>query len=282
MTELNKTPSMKESENNSAGNPHRFALIIALTLIGIVAVAGWAVFLYFWHKGDEKAEAFSGLLGFLAAISSSIVTVIFIYITSASLQKAQAGINLQREELEQIKSSVDLQKREWEQKVRVLPQFWIATGGEGLWFKPHSQYPNGPQLEPLSFGKRFILNVWNYSEQSFLVESIRTQRSDLCMVGNFQTREVRLVVKPHSVGEEDISFLVMPLITQTHIPNQAANVLTNDPDNCSKIFVRLTYSDWSQKHARTEVREFELVHRPGDANVSVQELSELSGVNPGI
>ncbi len=283
MTEPRKASSVKEREENSAENPHRFALIIALALIGIVAVAGCAAFLFFWHKGNEKAEAFSGLLAFLAAIASSIVTVVFIYLTSASLQKAQASINLQREELEQIKSSVDLQRREWEQKVRVFPQFWITTTeNTTIWFMPDPRYPGGSQRMALKFNKRFMLRVWNYSEQSFLIESVRIHRSDVGMVPNQQSEDVQIVVTPHSVGEEDVSYLVMPVLTQSFAGNQPANIMMNDLDKSARIFVRLVYSDWSQKHAETEIREFELTYRPGDADVAIRVPPSASVTTPSI
>lgn len=283
MIEPEKTPSMKEREDDSAGNPHRFAFIIALVLIGIVAVAGCAAFLFFWHKGNEKAEAFSGLLGFLAAISSSIVTVVYIYLTSASLQKAQASINLQREELEQVKSSVDLQRREWEQKVRVFPQFWITTTANlTTWHRPNPQYPAGSQFLPLQFNRRFTLKVWNYSEQSFLIESVHIQRSDVGMVANQQMKEVQIVVTPHSVAEEDVSYLVMPVLTQSLASNQRRSIMMNDLDKSARIFVRLVYSDWSQKHAETEIREFELTYRPGDADVAIRASLSESGISPSI
>jgi len=260
---------------------YHLVLVGALCLLMLLSIVGLWGFFHVWQKGDEKAQAFSGLLAFIASFISSIATVVYVYLTNASLRKAQASITLQQEELEQMKSSVDLQRREWEQKVRVFPQFWITTAGATVWHKPHPQYPTGPQVQPLQFNKHFIVNVWNYSEQSFLVESIRIQRSDVGMVPNQQTKEVQIVVKPHSVGEDDVSHLVMPVLTQS-MAVRSPGLMTNDLDKSARLFVRLVYSDWSQKHSETEIREFEFVYRPGDADVSIRAPLSPSGIFPSI
>ena len=257
MTEPEKTPSKKEREDDSGGNSHRFALIIALVLIGIVAVAGWASFLFFWHNGNEKAEAFSGLLGFLAAILSSIVTVIFIYFTSASLQKAQASINLQREELEQIKSSVDLQRREWEQKVRVSPQFWITTAGTRQWFTEDPQYPGSNRRVTLRAQGEFTLHIWNHSEQSFLVNGFELERVDYCGVAQEHSQYLQAVVTPHSVQEVNVSLPIMRLLTRTPAANAIGGTLNNEPDGNARIGVALIFSDWSQSQVKSETQEFQ-------------------------
>jgi len=67
----------------------------------------------------------------------------------------------------------------------------------------------------LRFCKGFELKVWNYSEQSFLVESILMQRSDVAMVPNQQTNYLQMVVKPHSVEVTDVSVSIMRILTQT-------------------------------------------------------------------
>jgi hypothetical protein len=252
--------------------------IAAIVAIGVLG-AGW--FFATWRHGDGKAEALSGLLAFFAALASSAVTIFYVYLTNASLRKAQASIDLQRDQLEQMKSSVDLQQKEWEQKVRVILQFWIVAEGERRWLKLDPQNPNGSG--PLHFIRRFRVKVWNYSEQSFLIESIRVQRSDVAMVANQQEIYVQTVVKPHSVVEEDVSPEIMCLLTQTPPDNRRGEILmTKDLDANAKIFLRLIYSDWSQKRAQTEHREFEFLYRSGDAGIVVRQLLHTSGLRPTI
>lgn len=270
-----------EQDKNSRQNHKLLPTVIfsALVLFGII---GSIIYLRVWQNGDEKAQALSGLLAFIAAIISSTVTIIYVYLTNASLRKAQASIDLQRDQLEQMKSSVDLQQREWEQKVRVFPQFWITVGGEVNWFLPDPQYPNGNRLVPVRFGKGFMLNVWNYSEQSFLVESIHMQRSDIGMLANQQMDNLSMVVKPHSVEVTDISSSIMRLLTQTPLGNKVWNLMTKDLDRHARIFVRLIYSDWSQKHAETKIREFEFMYMEGQTDISISEVVRPSGVRSSI
>ena len=275
---MSTTPEPTQAE----GLNHKKGLILALLFIVLFGILGTTLFVGIWHKGDEKAEAFSGLLAFVAATFSSNVTIIYVYLTNASLRKAQASISLQQEQLEQMKASVDLQRREWEQKVRVFPQFWITTAGRMGWFMPDPQDPNSIRAVPLRFCKGFELKVWNYSEQSFLVESILMQRSDVAMVPNQQTNYLQMVVKPHSVEVTDVSVSIMRILTQTPFGNPHGGVVTKDIDNHALIYVRLIYSDWSKKQAATEVCEFEFMYRAGDQDITIRPPLQPSGTRPSI
>jgi hypothetical protein len=74
----------------------------------------------------------------------------------------------------------------------------------------------------------------------------------------------------------------MPVLTQSLAGNQPANIMMNDLDKSARIFVRLVYSDWSQKHAETEIQEFELTYRPGDTDVAIRAPLLESGISPSI
>ena len=277
-----RIPGMNREQQARPESPHWLAFVVALAIICALGIFGWVFFLHIWRMGDEKAEAFSGLLAFFAAIVSSMVTVIYVYLTNASLLKAQASITLQQEELEQMKASVELQRREWEQKVRVLPQFWVAAEGEGKYSMPDPQYPGTNRVQPLRFSKRFNVVVWNYSEQSFLIESIRVQRSEAGMPPNQQMKDINLVVKPHSVEKVDMSLQVLRLLTQTSTQGNVATVLMKDLDKNARIFIRMVFSDWSQTQAETDVREFEFIYRAGDADIGIRLIRQPSDVRPSI
>jgi hypothetical protein len=256
MTEPEKTPSTKKRGEDGAGNPNRFALIVAIILIGIIAIAGCVAFLLFWHNGNEKAEAFSGLLAFLAAISSSIVTVIFIYLTSASLQKAQAGIDLQREELEQIKSSVDLQRKEWEQKVRVVPKFWVTNEGTRIWYRKNSESHIAGRTVGLQISGEFSLKIWNSSEQSFLVDGLWIERLDFCGIQTETVDYLQLVLAPQSVRDVDVSAQVMRLLTHTPVNYMPLGHMAGEADKKARLGFALRFSDWSQSQVETEPQAF--------------------------
>ncbi len=272
MTEHKKTPSAKEKKDNSAGNPHTFALTIALVSIGIVAAAGSAAFLFFWQKGDEKAEVFSGLLAFLAAISSSIVTVIFIYFTSASLQKAQASINLQREELDQMKSSVDLQRQEWEQKVRVVPKFWVKNEGTRVWYKKNSESHIVGRAVGLQISGEFSLKIWNSSEQSFLVDGLWIQRLDFCGLPVERVDYLQLVLAPQSVREVDVSAPVMRLLTHTSVDYLPSGQMAGEADKKARIGIALRFSDWSQSQVETEPQAFLFSYESAATPVTIRAV----------
>jgi len=282
MREPEKTPSMKEREDNSGGNPHRAALIIALVLIGLIAVAGWGAFLFFWNKGDEKAEVFSGLLAFLAAISSSIVTVIFIYLTSASLQKAQAGIDLQREELEQIKSSVDLQRKEWEQKVRVVPKFWVTNEDTRVWYKKNLEKHTVGRVLGLQISGEFSLKIWNSSEQSFLVDGLWIERLDFCGLPVERVDYLQLVLAPQSVRDVDVSMSVMRLLTHTPVDYVPLGHMVGEADKKARIGFTLRFSDWSQSQVETEPQAFLVSYESTATPVTIRAVKfERTGLqNP--
>lgn len=246
---------------------------VALGAICALGIFGWAFFLHIWHQGDEKAEAFSGLLAFFAAIFSSIVTVVYVYLTNASLLKAQASIMLQQEELEQMKASVDLERREWEQKVRVLPQFWIEPKDEIVWYVPSPQNPGGPHLQGLPFGSGFSLEVWNHSEQSFLISEILLERLDFCGLAQERKSYLQMVVPPHSVGSQSVSSCIARLLTRTRASNKPEHVLERVPDARSRIGIQLVFSDWSQSDAKTSRQEFEIEYRPGDRSVTIRRVT---------
>lgn len=82
-------------------------LIIIISGFALTGILGAIAYFQIWHTGDGKAQAFSGLLAFIAALASSAVTVVYVFLTSASLREAQASIDLQRNQLKQMKASVD-------------------------------------------------------------------------------------------------------------------------------------------------------------------------------
>ena len=102
------------------------------------------------------------------------------------------------------------------------------------------------------------------------------------MIPNQETKDVQIVVRPHSVEEVDVSFSVMRILTQTPFLKKPENVTTKDLDKQAKIYIRLVYSDWSQKHAETEVREFDFKYDPGDEGISIRASLQPSGVRPSI
>lgn len=273
---------MTPDDSPKINGPHRVAFVAALTLICVIGLWGSMTFLHYWRQGNEKAEAYSGLLAFFAATIASIVTVIYVYLTNVSLRAAQSSISLQKEELEQIKASVALQRTEWEQKVRVSPHFWVTAEGAKKYFVPDPQYPGGSRVLPIAFAKCFFANIWNYSEQSFLVESISVQRLDVCMIANQQTIEQLIVVKPHSVEQLELSYPIMRLLTQTPLDNRVQEVMSKDIDKKALIGIRLQYTDWSQKHARTELLELEFSFRPVEGTFKIQTPLKPSGVHPSI
>lgn len=261
---------------------HKVAFVTALALICAIGLWGLVTFLHYWKLGNDKAEAYSGLLAFFAATISSIVTVIYVYLTNFSLRAAQSSISLQREELDQMKASLALQQREWEQKVKVFPHFWVTAEGGKKYFVPDPQYPGGSRLLPMGFAKSFFANIWNYSEQSFLVESISVQRLDVCMIANQQTVEQQVVVKPHSVEKIELSYPIMRILTQTPLDNRMQGVMSKDVDNKALIGIRVQYADWSQKHARTELLELEFSFRPAEGTFKIQPPPKPSGICPSI
>ena len=74
----------------------------------------------------------------------------------------------------------------------------------------------------------------------------------------------------------------MRLLTEAIEWNGAETGLENDFDKQVKIFVRLIYSDWSQKQAETQIREFEFKYRAGDQGISIRPLIQPSDVRPSI
>jgi hypothetical protein len=148
-------------------------LFVGLALIVAFCAIGSFAFFAIWAEGDGKAQAFAGFLAFVAACVSAAVTIAYVSLTYSSLRKAQESINLQQEQLKQMRSSIKLQREEWDQKVRVHPQFWMTSCDQALWYRPDPQRPGGIYVQTLPFSKKLAIDVWNYSEQSFLVESVR-------------------------------------------------------------------------------------------------------------
>jgi hypothetical protein len=271
---------MDSQQVKVGGQSHWLFPAFIISAVVIFGAVGSIAYFRVWQHGDEKAQAFSGLLAFVAAIVSSIVTIFYVYLTNASLRKAQASIDLQQGQLDQMRSSVELQRKEWEQKVRVFPQFWITSEGERNW---HVRNPSRPSLDgALHFRKGFVVYVWNYSEQSFLIDSIRIQRADVVMRESQRTVDEQVVVKPHSVEKLDVSTEIMQLLTQTLDGNKPKSAVTGLISGKAVIFVRLTYNDWSQKHNETEIREFKSEYREGGAAISIKQSLELSAFSPSV
>jgi hypothetical protein len=98
----------------------------------------------------------------------------------------------------------------------VFPQFWITSEGMKPWFKTKPQCPGSNQVMSLGFFGDFILNIWNYSEQSFLVDAVEMERTDVCMIGHERKNYLQIVVTPHTVGTIDLSVPIMRLLTHTY------------------------------------------------------------------
>jgi hypothetical protein len=147
---------------------HKTVFVGFLFLLGTIGIAGAIWFFATWRHGDQKAQALSGFLAFLAALVSSGVTIFYIYLTNKSLRTAQESIELQRSQLDQTKSALDLQQREWDQKVRVLPQFWITAEGEAGWYIPDSENPNSNRVSSLRFVRAFKSTFGTIASSRFL------------------------------------------------------------------------------------------------------------------
>ncbi len=175
--------------------------VLAMVLILLFGLVATLYFVRVWQHGDQKAQALAGLLTFIASVIYSLATILYVYLTNASLRKAQASIELQQQQLEHTKSAIDLQRQEWDQKVRVCPQFWITLAGENKWYLGNREDLRTP---PLKFRGGFCLHIWNYSEQSFLVDRVLLERTDIPTERQSKDYQ-QLVIVPHSVGEIDVS-----------------------------------------------------------------------------
>jgi hypothetical protein len=257
------------------------SLLVVIASFGLVGVVCYVVV---WRGGDEKAQALSGLLAFIASVLSALATIFYVFLTNLALVETQESISLQQKQLDQAREAVELQRREWEQKVRVFPQFWLEADGTGntAWYKRDPQYPAGNRIIPLQMRDGFNLRIWNYSEQSFLVESIHLQRADLAMVPNQHVLDLNLVVRPHSVEAVSVSSHIMRLLTQTVVMAPPDNVMEKDLDRQARIFVRLIFSDWSQKQALTEIREFEFIASAPNIGVTIRSPQKPSAIRPSI
>ncbi|WP_058187172.1 hypothetical protein [Terracidiphilus gabretensis] len=275
---MQQTSDVAETVNHS----NRKLLLAVLGVIGLVALGLSAWFWHVWQNGDGKAAAFAGWLSFIAAAISSSITIVYVFFTYTSLRKAQQTIDLQQEQLKQMKASLSLQQQQWEQKTSVVPQFWIETFDEARWHRRHPDFPNTNQLIPLQFGRRFQIAVWNYSEQSFLVETVGLQRADVAMVPNQHFDSLHAVIKPHSVETIDVSNSIMLLLTQSMNSGDVKGLFDKDLDQTAKILARLTYTDWSHRGALTNVREFEFLYRPYSTDITIRTPEKPSHVKPSI
>jgi hypothetical protein len=222
---------------------YRAFLVLAVVFMVLFGLGGTLYFVKIWQHGDQKAQAFAGLLAFIASIFSSLATIFYVYLTNASLRKAQ--------------ESIDLQRQEWEQKVRVSPQFWITIEGENKWYLGKND-----RALPLKFRGGFCLHIWNYSEQSFLVDGVLLERTDIPTESRSKDYQ-QLVIVPHSVGKIDVSSSVMHLITHTPEDYKPDSVLRG-PDEHARIEVALTFTDWSQFQAQTHRLQFVLDYCEND------------------
>jgi hypothetical protein len=214
--------------------------------IAVVVMSGMSYgtydFIHRWHtRGDIFVQAEGSLLTFIAACMSVLVTLAFIYLTRRSVEAAQQANEEQR--------------KEWEQRVNVSPKFWIGRTASNDWFLPAP--PGTNALTPIGPIDGFSCVVWNYSDQSVLIEDICAEPADELIPGQ-KFIELNCVLKPHSDQAIDITLTVMGLISDTKNLHQNRRVLKQVPNQSSRLKLSLQYTDWQHQSVRSEPRLFEI------------------------
>lgn len=215
--------------------------IVCLMLFGL----GCSFFPVWRHKHEDGAEAYGAFLQFVAASLSTIITLIYVYYTRKALTEAQRANRRQW--------------KEWQQKVTVKPKFWIAYQGSRNW---HLTVPGTNRLNDLGVYLGFVCVVWNYSEQSVLIESIRVERVDV-PIGALDLTAIRKVLKPHTDESFDITGQVMSQLSKMSQMNLVAGTLDSEPDESGQFRISLTYTDWQHSEALSDTFDVTLV-REGD------------------
>lgn len=220
--------------------------LVAATIVFVVLAASF--FLVWKCFGKGEAQTYGAFLSFAASAITALITLIYVFYTRRSLETADAAIKLQHQQ--------------WEQRVDVVPKFWIpleqpiSAKNKSLRFLDNIKYP------------QFSCVIWNYSEQSMLVRGIQIKD-----VTNGEQPEARFlpvdeVVKPHETLQKDIEY---DLFTFLCNPDAAHCEQLRLADSAKVLKMEIFYVDWRGDHRSSAI--YYKFYGPN--------LDDISNVNAG-
>jgi hypothetical protein len=218
----------------------RFLLILGLLVLVFLMLT--AMFLYEWRAhGDVHAEAFGSLLTFFAAIVTATVTLGYLHVTRRSLEAAEAAIQLQREQ--------------WQMRIKVQPRFWIVkqahdpaakvrektvTYRKDMATRYRKESSHGSFYYDAMNWPLYAVDVWNDGERSMRISSYKMWVRDEENI-SITRPVVGFVVPPNELRSFAVTEEMIALAFRGRTFTERYERM---PCEETVVGLRLVYSDW--------------------------------------
>lgn len=189
-------------------------------------------FIHRWRmRGDTFAQAEGGLLTFIAACCSVLITLIYVYYTRRSLEAAEEATALQREQ--------------WEQRISVKPMFWLELEENGLFYLGD---PEPARQREFINCQQFFITAWNRGEQSILLTEVTVHLHG----GRRSIVPLRSVIEPNAVSAIDVTRAIVNALCVQGAETVQEFVKKMDRSQYG-LTITTSYSDWRGDNIEADI-----------------------------